>query len=87
MKTAPFCRWGTKTVPLVEPNYAQPNSPPRGAVSAPFFLSVYYLQVFETKSVMFILRRKAKASAKSTFLRPPCYMLANFCTLKKESLN
>ncbi len=35
--TAPLCRWGAKTVPLGSPNYGQPNSIPRGAVSAPFF--------------------------------------------------
>ncbi len=37
VKTAPLCRWGAKTVPLGAPNYGQPNSTPRSAVSAPFF--------------------------------------------------
>ncbi len=37
VKTAPLCRLGAKTVPLGAPNYGQPNSTPRGAVSAPFF--------------------------------------------------
>ena len=36
-KKAPLCRWGAKTVLLGAPNYGQPNSTPRGAVSAPFF--------------------------------------------------
>ncbi len=39
VKTVHLCRWGTKTVPLGEPNYGQPNSVPRGIVLAPFFLS------------------------------------------------
>ncbi len=38
-KTLSLCRWGTKTVPLGEPNYGQPNSARRGTISAPFFLS------------------------------------------------
>ena len=40
LQKAPLCRWGAKTVPLGAPNYGQPNSTLRGAVSAPFFLSV-----------------------------------------------
>ncbi len=42
LQIVPLCRWGAKTVPLGEPNYGQPNSSPRGADSAPFFLSVIF---------------------------------------------
>ncbi len=49
LQTAPFFQRGAKTVLLGAPNYGQPNSTPRGAVSAPFFsecetLTIYILQ-------------------------------------------
>ncbi len=39
-KTVPHNKKGTEIAPLGAPNYGQPNSTPRGAVLAPFFLSV-----------------------------------------------
>ncbi len=39
-KPVPHKKKGTEIAPLGAPNYGQPNSTPRGAVLAPFFLSV-----------------------------------------------
>ncbi len=39
VKTAPLCQWGAKTVPLLAPNYGQPNSTPTGCCFGILFLS------------------------------------------------
>ncbi len=39
-ETVPLGHWGTEIVPLRVPYYRQSNSPPRGSVSVPVFLSV-----------------------------------------------